>query len=65
VLKFNDLPEKYLANIDNIDPPLNRTLGQTPALSRAEEKDIIAFLQTLTDGYYTPAPPPAQADSGQ
>jgi cytochrome c peroxidase len=65
VLKFNDLPEKYLANIDNIDPPLNRTLGQAPALSRAEEKDIIAFLQTLTDGYYTPAPPPAQADSGQ
>ena len=57
VLKFNDLPAKYVANIDNVDPPLNRTLGQRPALSHHEEKDIIAFLKTLDDGYYTPAPP--------
>jgi hypothetical protein len=25
-------------------------LGETPALSKAEEADIIAFLKTLTDG---------------
>lgn len=58
VEKFNDLPPKYLANIDNTDPPLNRTLGETPALTPGEEKDIIAFIKTLNDGYYTPAPTP-------
>ena len=64
VLKFDDLPQKYLANIDNIDPPLNRTLGQTPALSHGEEKDIIAYLKTLTDGYYVPTPTlPASDDT--
>ena len=48
---FNDLPQHYRANIDNIDPPLNRTLGESPALTHGEEKDIIAYLKTLTDGY--------------
>jgi cytochrome c peroxidase len=51
VRKFDDLPQKYLANIDNTDPPLDRTLGQKPALSRGEEEDIIAFIKALTDGY--------------
>jgi cytochrome c peroxidase len=49
--KFDDLPTRYVANIDNTDPPLNRQLGQAPALSHGEEQDIIAFLRTLTDGY--------------
>jgi cytochrome c peroxidase len=51
VQKFNDLPQKYLSNIDNIDPPLNRNLGDKPALTDSEEADIIAFIKTLTDGY--------------
>jgi cytochrome c peroxidase len=58
VQKFNDLPKQYLANIDNTDPPLNRTLGQAPALTPRDEKDIIAFIKTLNDGYYTPAANP-------
>ncbi len=51
VEKFNDLPKKYWANIDTIDPPFDRHLGEKPALTEQDEKDIIAFLNTLTDGY--------------
>ena len=51
VEKFNDLPKKYWANIDNTDPPLNLHLGDKPALSDAEVSDLVAFLHTLTDGY--------------
>jgi cytochrome c peroxidase len=54
VLKFDDLPAKYRANIDSADPPLDRHAGETPALSEDEEQDIIAFLKTLNDGYYVP-----------
>ncbi len=57
--KFNDLPKPYQANIDVSDPPLDRKLGQAPALSHGEEKDIIAFLKTLTDGYVPPGGKPA------
>jgi cytochrome c peroxidase len=49
--KFNDLTAKYRANIDIIDAPLNRKLGEQPALNDAEIKDVITFLNTLTDGH--------------
>jgi cytochrome c peroxidase len=55
VQKFNDLPAQYAANIDNTDPPLDRKAGEKPALTKAQEADIIAFLKTLNDGYDTPA----------
>ncbi|HTQ72484.1 MAG TPA: cytochrome c peroxidase [Acidocella sp.] len=55
VEKFNDLPRKDWNNIDSSDPPFNRHPGEAPALTHAEEEDIIAFLKTLTDGYM-PAP---------
>jgi cytochrome c peroxidase len=51
VQKFNDIPPQYHANVDVSDPPFNRHLGETPAMTAQEEADIIAFLQTLTDGY--------------
>lgn len=51
VRKFDDLPAKYWANIDNTDPPLDRHLGQAPAMTAQDERDIIAFIGTLTDGY--------------
>jgi cytochrome c peroxidase len=51
VEKFNDLPKKYQGNVDTIDPPFNRHLGEAPAMTARDEKDIIAFLKTLTDGY--------------
>lgn len=55
VQKFDDLPAKYIANIDTSDPPLDRRQGEAPALSHGEEEDIIAFIKTLNDGYYVPA----------
>jgi cytochrome c peroxidase len=50
VRKFDDLPPEYRANI-NVEPPFDRHAGDQPALSEEEMDDIIAFLQTLTDGY--------------
>jgi cytochrome c peroxidase len=51
IATFNDLPRRYWANIDRSDPPLDRHAGQAPALSSGEEEDIIAYLQSLSDGY--------------
>ena len=47
--KFDDLPKQYRANIDIVDAPFDRKLGQQPLLTEAEEDDVIAFLKTLTD----------------
>jgi cytochrome c peroxidase len=51
VQMFNDIPPQYHANVDVTDPPFNRHLGETPAMTAQDEADIIAFLQTLNDGY--------------
>jgi cytochrome c peroxidase len=51
VAKYDDLPLRFRANIDVTDPPFNRHRGDTPAMSAADERDIIAFLGMLTDGY--------------
>ncbi|MGF6755194.1 cytochrome c peroxidase [Paraburkholderia sp. GAS42] len=50
VQKFDDLPKRYWANL-NTDPPFDRKPGGEPALNEAEIKDVVAFLNTLTDGY--------------
>ncbi|HVC61758.1 MAG TPA: cytochrome c peroxidase [Acetobacteraceae bacterium] len=51
VEKFNDIPLRYRGNVDRVDPPLDRTLGEKPANTQQDLRDIIAFLKTLTDGY--------------
>src|SRR5271169_2555059 len=51
VQKFNDIPAQYHANVDVSDPPLNRHLGEAPAMTAQDEADIIEFLKTLNDGY--------------
>jgi len=51
VQKYNDIPAQYHANVDVTDPPFNRHPGDTPAMTAQDEADIIAFLQTLNDGY--------------
>ena len=51
VEKCNDIPPRYRANIDVIDPPFDRNPGDPPAMTEQDEHDIIAFLRTLTDGY--------------
>jgi cytochrome c peroxidase len=52
VEKYNDLPKKYWANIDVTDPPFDLVFGDKPAMTKRDEKDVIAFLGTLTDGYH-------------
>ncbi len=51
VQKFDDVPEPYRGNVDIADPPFDRHPGDTPAMTADDEADIIAFLQTLNDGY--------------
>lgn len=51
VKKFDDLPVQYLANVNTTEAPYNRKPGDAPALNDAEIDDVIAFLQTLNDGY--------------
>ncbi len=51
---YNDLPAAYHANVDTIDAPFDRHLGDPPALSGQDIQDIITFLHTLDDGF-TPA----------
>jgi cytochrome c peroxidase len=52
IRKFNDLPARNRANVDRVDPPFNLKRGDRAPLSAAEERDIIAFLGALTDGYH-------------
>jgi cytochrome c peroxidase len=49
-LKFDDLPAQYRDNVESL-APLDRHIGDQPALSEADIKDVVAFLNTLTDGY--------------
>ena len=51
VQAYNDIPAVYQGNIDKSDAPFDRKPGEAPALNEAERKAIIAFLQTLTDGW--------------
>ena len=49
--KFDDLPARLRANVDLETRPYHRRPGQRPALNDEEIDDIVAFLETLTDGY--------------
>ena len=51
VKRFDDLPLTYHANVEKTRGPYNRTVGDAPALTDAEVDDVVAFLQTLTDGF--------------
>ncbi|MGC2087325.1 MAG: hypothetical protein WA702_28610 [Bradyrhizobium sp.] len=53
--RYDDLPVQYRGNVDVVDAPYDRKIGEKPAFDDAEIADIIAFLGTLTDGYQ-PAP---------
>ncbi len=50
VAKFDDLPPRYVVNV-NMDPPFGGKPGGQPALTDAEIDDVVAFLGTLTDGW--------------
>jgi len=49
--KFDDLPPALRGNVNVDEAPYDRRPGQAPRLSESEIADVIAFLQTLTDGY--------------
>lgn len=51
VVKYDDIPAKYRKNVDTSDAPFDRRPGGRPALDKQEIEDVIAFLQTLNDGY--------------
>ena len=53
--RFDDLPEKYQANL-NLDGPFGGRRGDRPRMTEAEIADVVAFLGTLDDGY-VPATP--------
>lgn len=53
VRKFDDLPERYRANV-NTEPPFGGNPGQAPALNATEIRDVVAFLHTLDDGWKKP-----------
>ena len=50
VHRYDDIPPGLPDNVDH-DPPLDRKPGAAPALSEQDIDDLIAFLNTLTDGY--------------
>jgi cytochrome c peroxidase len=49
----------YIGNVNTLEIPYNRHIGDTPALSTDDINDVIAFLCTLTDGF-EPTNPTAQ-----
>lgn len=51
VQKYNDLPERYLANVNTTEVPYDRKLGEQPRLTPEEIDAVVAFLTTLSDGY--------------
>ena len=51
VERFDDLPAVDRANVDVTDAPFGRRPGEPSPLTEQDRRDIIAFLQTLTDGY--------------
>jgi cytochrome c peroxidase len=53
--KFDDLPVEYQGNVD-MQPPFGGRSGEAPALSDADIQDLIAFLNTLNDGYSASVP---------
>ena len=58
---FNDIPLLDRPNVDVIDAPFDRHIGQPPALDDDEIAQVVAFLKTLTDGY-TPSPTTARSN---
>jgi cytochrome c peroxidase len=49
--KFDDLPADLTVNVNTTEPPYDRRPGDPPALTEPEIQDVVAFLQTLTDGF--------------
>ena len=53
VRKYDDLPPQYRDNV-NAEIPFKPTASNRPRLNAREIDDLVAFLETLTDGYTVP-----------
>lgn len=51
VAKFNDLPPGYAGNVNTSEAPYDRSPGEVPRLSNREIDELVAFLETLADGF--------------
>lgn len=49
--KYDDLPPAYRPNVNTSEVPYDAIPATGPRLSEAEIDDLVAFLQTLTDGW--------------
>ncbi len=58
--KFDDLPAKYRRNVE-ADVPFGQADGGTPSLTERDVDDLVAFLNTLTDGFSGGKAAPAHA----
>ncbi len=47
--RLADLPPAAARNLDVLDPPFDRKRGDPPPMTAQEMRDLIGFLQTLTD----------------
>jgi cytochrome c peroxidase len=54
VRRFDDLPKRYHGNV-NTEAPFAPLAKSKPRLNSQEIDDLLAFLETLTDGYEPPA----------
>ena len=50
----NDLPARYLQNIEVTKAPFNRAASAGAVLTEAEISDVLSFLHTLSDGFTPP-----------
>jgi cytochrome c peroxidase len=50
----NDLPARYLGNLEATKAPFNRAATAGPLLTEPEVADLVAFLHTLSDGFRAP-----------
>ncbi len=51
VRKFDDLPLELAGSVNAAEVPYDRKEGGTPSLTPGEIDDVVAFLETLDDGY--------------
>ena len=52
VARYNDLPAEYWDNVNTAEPPYDPVEGEAPRLAPEEIDALVAFLETLTDGYH-------------
>ena len=50
----NDLPARYLHNLESKAPPFNGSPATGAVLTPAQVSDLVAFLGTLSDGFFKP-----------